>query len=100
MKPGHYFGCLGHQGEIALGPRSAESYRLGRLAVEVAHFRRQRFLALVKGSWQGRAKDSEIFLRGINRHARVHPQQVIQAAGVIAMAMGDYDEIELGELDP
>src|SRR6202162_5012036 len=99
MNPGRHLGGLGHPGEIALRPRGAETYRLGRLAVVVAHLGRERFIAPVEGSRQRRAEDAEVLLRRVDRHARVYAQEIIQAASVVAMAMGDHYEVELGEID-
>src|SRR5262249_19524127 len=99
MKSRRHFGGLANPGEIGRWPWAAETQRLRRSAIEVAHVRGKRLVASVKCAWQSGTEHAEIFLRRVNRDAGVDPQQLIQAAGVIAVAVGDNGEVELRQVD-
>src|SRR5215831_12774317 len=99
METGHDFGGLGHPGEIRRWPWTAETERLGRLAIEVSHVCWQRFIASIERARHGPTEDTEVFLRRIDLHGGIDLQKMIQSAGMIAMAMGDDGEVELREVD-
>src|SRR5213079_2737833 len=90
---------LRHPGELRGWPGAAELQRLGRLAVEITHVGRQRLVASVEGAWQSSAEDTKVLFWRVDRHVRIDACQEIEAAGVVAMPMGDHDEVQLGDID-
>src|SRR5262245_25505297 len=100
MESGRHLRSLGDPGEVGLGPRTAEAERLRRSSVEIAHVRRKRLVAPIESAGQSSAEDAEVFLRRINLHGRVDLQEMIQAARMVAVAMGNDSEIQLPWIDP
>src|SRR2546427_2132483 len=56
MEARSHFGRFGHPGEITFRPRTAETKRLGRPAVEIPHILRKGFAAPVETAWQSRTE--------------------------------------------
>src|SRR5947209_4654618 len=77
MKARRHFAGFGHPGEITARPRSPETKRLRRRAVEIPHVRRKGFVAPVETARQGRAEYAEVFLWRIDLYGGVHLQKMI-----------------------
>src|SRR5215831_19154035 len=77
VKAWRNLGCPRHPTEIAARPRASETKRLRRFAVEISHFRWQRFVASVESARQGRADHPEVLLRRVNFSQRVNLEKVV-----------------------
>src|SRR2546425_19991 len=53
----------------------------------------------LEGIWQAAAEHSSAFARDINRHRRIHFQQIRQSSAVIAVPVGDDHEIEFRQIN-
>src|SRR5437660_2551998 len=99
MEAGRHFSRLRHPGEIALGPRAAETNNLRRFPVEISHFRGKRLIASVESAWQSCTEHTEVFLRRVNLRAGVDLQKVVQPTGMVALALGDDCEVQLCQVN-
>src|SRR5262249_19146573 len=95
IETGDNLGGFGDRGEIARWPRTAKMKCPGRVSVEISHIRGEGLVAPVKSTRQGRAKRAEVFLRNIDVHLWIDVQKMVQAARMIAMAVGYDGEVEL-----
>src|SRR5215216_5155105 len=99
MKAGRHLARLSQPVDLGLRPWSAEPQRLWWRAIEVAHFSGQGFIAGIEGSGKLRSKDAEVFLGRKDLHRRVHVQQMIQSAHMVAVSMRHDDEVQFAEID-
>ena len=100
VKSGCDLGRLGNPREVAFGPWAAKTQGLRRISIKVTHLRRQGFVALVEGPRQRSPENPEVFLGNVDLRIRVDSEQVVQAAGMVTVAMGHDREVELGKVDP
>src|SRR5688572_24850141 len=99
MKSGKDFRCLRDDSEICLLPRRAAGPALRLFSLEVLQRDGQAWLALQEIERQGTFEERS-FLGHVNRDARIYLQKMGKATRVVAMAVGDYDCVELRQVDP
>ena len=81
------FGRLVLEFKVGPLPCVAEFHHFGRIAIVVAHLRRQGFVFAVEARWQRRAVNAEAFLGSVDFHLRVHAQDVAQARHMVGVAV-------------
>src|SRR6266849_829608 len=68
------------------------------MAIKVAHVRGQRFVFAIEAVRRSPPERPPRFGGSINLDRRIDPQQIIQAANVVAVPVGEYEEVQLAEV--